>query len=107
MRALLTAVCVITSAAAAFGFLVPPPDEPDRSPIDLALLPGGHILTANHTSDSVSLADLNAGKVLAERPCGHRPAAVACPRDGRRAAVAASWGGTVSLFEIADDSLEP
>jgi len=82
--------------------------EPYRSPIDLALLPGSRrALTANLTSDSVALVDLEAGKVLAERPAGRRPAAVACSRDGRRAAVAASWSGIVRLFEVGDDALKP
>jgi DNA-binding beta-propeller fold protein YncE len=104
------AFCVV--AALGLGFLSAPaaPEprgEPDRSPIDLALLPDGRALTANQTSDTVTLVDLDAGKALAERPCGRRPAAVACSHDGRRAAVAASWGGAVSLFEIADDGLKP
>jgi DNA-binding beta-propeller fold protein YncE len=77
-----------------------------RSPIDLTLLPGNRALTANHTADSLSLVDIDAGKILAEAPCGRRPAAVAASRDGRRAAVANLWSGSVSLFEIADDSLK-
>jgi cytochrome c peroxidase len=82
--------------------------EPHRSPIDLALLPGGRrVLTANHTADSVSLVDLEAGKVLAEQSCGHKPAAVACSRDGKRAAVSNLWSGTVTLLEIASGVLKP
>jgi cytochrome c peroxidase len=82
--------------------------EPHRSPIDLALLPGGRqALTANHTADSVSLIDLEAGKVLAEQTCGHKPAAVACSRDGKRAAVSNLWSRTVTLLEIDGAALKP
>src|SRR5213593_1629863 len=70
--------------------------EPHRSPMDLSVLPGGAlVLTANHTSDTVSLVDLEAGKVVAEQPCGRKPVAVACSRDGRLAAVSNLWSGTI------------
>jgi DNA-binding beta-propeller fold protein YncE len=82
--------------------------EPHRSPTDLALLPDGRrAVTANHTSDTASLVDLDAGKVLAEAACGRKPAAIAVSRDGRRAAVANLWAGSVSLFVVGDDSLKP
>jgi DNA-binding beta-propeller fold protein YncE len=81
--------------------------EPHRSPIDLTLLPGGRqALAANHTSDSVSLIDLEEGKVLSEQACGHKPAAVACSRDGKRAAISNLWSGTVTLLEIDGDALK-
>src|SRR5262245_57293610 len=84
-----------------------PRSEPHRSPVDVAILPGGQrALTANHTSDSVSLIDLTRGKVLAERSCGHKPAAVACSADGRRAAVSNLWSGTITLLEVRGESLE-
>ncbi|HEY1860070.1 MAG TPA: beta-propeller fold lactonase family protein [Gemmataceae bacterium] len=72
-----------------------------RSPIDLAVLPGGRLaLTANHTADSASLIDIKEGKVLAEQACGRKPSAVAVSPDGRRAAVSNLWSGKVSLLEI-------
>lgn len=75
--------------------------EPHRSPIDVAVLPDGRrALTANHTSDSVSLIDLAEGKVLAELACERRPAAVACSPDGRRAVVSNLWSGTLTLLEV-------
>lgn len=74
---------------------------PHRSPMDVAVLPGGRLaLTANHTSDSVSLVDLQQGMVLAEQPCGRKPAGVACSRDGRRAAVSNLWSDTLTLLEV-------
>ncbi len=82
------------------------PQGSHRSPTDLSLLPGGRLaLTANHAADSVSLVDLAEGKVLAEQPCGRRPAAIACAPDGRLAAVSNLWSGTLSLFRIDDPAL--
>jgi YVTN family beta-propeller protein len=83
----------------------PPQAEPHRSPYDLAVLPGGRVLTANHTADSVSLVDVPGGKVLAEQRCGGKPSAVACSRDGERAAVSNLASGTITLLEVADDGL--
>src|SRR5262249_27912463 len=55
-----------------------------HSPVDIVLLPGGRALTANHTTDTTSLVDLETGKVLSESHCGQRPSAVACSADGKR-----------------------
>ncbi len=78
-----------------------PRPEPCRSPLDVAVLPDGkRALTSNHTSDSVSLVDLTEGKVLAEQPCGRKPAGVACSADGRHAAVSNLWSGTLTLLEV-------
>jgi DNA-binding beta-propeller fold protein YncE/mono/diheme cytochrome c family protein len=84
------------------------PIQPHRSPVDVALLPGGRLaLTANQTADSLSLVDLSAGKVLAELPCGRKPVAVACSPDGRHAAVSNLWPGTLSLFDIEGATIKP
>jgi cytochrome c peroxidase len=108
MRLLLLAGCLLV-ACLAFASREPAArQELHRSPIDLALLPGGRLaLIANHTADSVSLVDLEDGKVLAEQPCGRRPAAVACSSDGRLAAVSNLWSGTLSLFAVKGPALEP
>jgi DNA-binding beta-propeller fold protein YncE len=79
----------------------PQETEPHRSPIAVALVPGGTLaLTANHTADTVSLVDLRAGKVLSEPRTGSKPVAVACCRDGQRAAVSNLWSGTVTFLEL-------
>jgi cytochrome c peroxidase/WD40 repeat protein len=84
----------------------PAREEPHRSPVEAAVLPGGRLaLTANHTSDSVSLVDLAEGRVLAERPCGRQPGGVACSPDGRRAAVSNLWSNSLSLFEVSGPRL--
>jgi cytochrome c peroxidase len=78
-----------------------------RSPIDLAVVPGGRfVLTANHTANSVSLIDLKDRKIVLEKECGRKPAAVAVSRDGRRAAVSNLWSGTVRLFELSTGELK-
>jgi cytochrome c peroxidase len=83
-----------------------PKPEAHRSPVDVVVLPGNQrALTANQTSDSVSLLDLAEGKVLVEQPCGRKPAAVACSADGKRAAVSNLWSGTLTLLEIKDATL--
>jgi DNA-binding beta-propeller fold protein YncE len=85
----------------------PPKAEAYRSPIDLAVLPGGkQVLTANHSADSATLVDLGKGKVLAEVKCGRKPVGVACARDGKRAAVSNLWSGTVTLLDVLDNSLK-
>jgi cytochrome c peroxidase/6-phosphogluconolactonase (cycloisomerase 2 family) len=92
------------------GKLPPPPakPEPHRSPCDLALLPGGdRALTANHTANTVSLVDLARGRVLAEKPCGAKPVAVACSPDAKVAAVSNLWDGTISFFRVGNDQLKP
>src|SRR6516164_3305133 len=108
---------ILASASALIlilAVLSPPPvrpaprEQPYRSPVDVALLPGGRLaLTANHTADSVSLVDLSASKVLAELPCGRKPVAVACSPDGRHAAVSNLWSGTLSLFDVEGTTLKP
>ncbi|MFN3486535.1 MAG: YncE family protein, partial [Planctomycetota bacterium] len=73
--------------------------EPDRSPIDLAVSPDGRwALTANRTSDTVSLADLKEGRKVAEVPVGKRPAAIAWK--GARAAVLHERDGLGTLLEV-------
>jgi DNA-binding beta-propeller fold protein YncE len=81
--------------------------ERHRSPSGVVILPDGtRALTANHTSDSVSLVDFDAGKPLAEEACGNRPIAVACSGDGRRAAVSNHWSNSVTLLEVGHATLK-
>jgi DNA-binding beta-propeller fold protein YncE len=83
-----------------------PPSGPHRNPVAVAVLPGGRLaVSANQGADSVSLVDLADGKVLAELPCGRRPAGVACSADGRHVAVSNCWSGTLSLFEVKERTL--
>lgn len=86
----------------------PKSTERHRSPADVAVLPDGkRALTANQGSDSVSLIDLDAGKVLAEESCGRQPVAVACSADGRRAAVSNLYSSSLTLLEVGGAALRP
>jgi cytochrome c peroxidase len=96
---------VLSGAPALTPRAAEPKTEPHRSPVDVAVLPDWRAVCANHTSDSVSLVDLHAGKVIAETACGAKPSAVAASADGKRVAVSNLWGGGVTLFEVRKDSL--
>ena len=81
--------------------------EPHRSPIALALSGDGmRLLVANQTSDSVSLVDTSAGRVLAETPTGAKPAGVALSLDGRRGVVSHWYGKDVAVLDIGPDTVE-
>src|SRR5262245_736061 len=78
----------------------------DRSPVDLILTPDGkHFVTANQTSDTISLVRLADGKLLSEIPCGRRPTNLAVTPDGKSIIVSASYAGEVVAFAIDGDKL--
>jgi YVTN family beta-propeller protein len=81
------------------------PGEPrDRSPLDLALSGDGRwALTANSTSDSVSLVDLTEGKVVAEEDAGTKPFSVAWR--GAAALVTNLLDETVTLLDVVPPKL--
>jgi YVTN family beta-propeller protein len=83
-------------------------DPVDRSPIDLDLSPdGGWLVTANETSGTVSLIDVNSGKVIDEAPAGEHPVDVEFLPDGTTVLVTAAWSGELRILEIAGDRLQP
>src|SRR6516162_7395755 len=95
MRSLWLALLLVGAAA---------DPERDRSPGDLVLSPDGHwALTANRGSDSVSLVDLEAGKVVAELGVGREPYGI--DWRGSVAAVANHRDDTVTLLEVAPPKL--
>lgn len=84
---------------------VPGPDpDRDRSPGDLALSPDGRwALTANRTSDSVSLVDLQEGKVVAEVGVGRHPYGI--DWKGPTAVVANLRDDTATLLDVVPPKL--
>ena len=108
MRTILVIGCCLVVGVAVWPRTdAPTAPERHRSPIDVVLLRDGRrALTANHTADSVSLLDLDAGKVLTELPCGRQPVAVACSPDGRRAAVSNHGADNVTLLDVSDTGLK-
>lgn len=82
------------------------PANVDRSPIDLALSADGRwAITANNTSDSVSLVDLRSGRVEEEVKVGRRPFGIALSRDGRTAVVTNCWSNSASVLKVDGPSL--
>lgn len=82
-------------------------DEPDRSPIALALsADGARLLTANQTSGTVSLIDTAARKVIAETPTGEKPAGVALTPDGKRGVVTHWYGYDLAVLEIGPEAIQ-
>lgn len=83
------------------------PAAKDRSPLDLALSPDGRFaLTANATSDTVSLVSLQAhGSVLREVKVGRRPFAVALSRPGTQAVVTNYRSNSVSVLAVSPSVL--
>ena len=79
-------------------------DEPDRSPIALALtVDGNRLLVANQTAGSVSWVDTRLGKVLAELKTGDRPGGVAVSRDGKVGVVAHWYGYDLAILDLSSD----
>lgn len=79
----------------------------DRSPVDLVLTGDDrYLLTANQTSDTVSLVETATGKVVAEAACGKRPTALALTPDGKRMLVSAT-SGTLTLLTLDGAKLTP
>jgi DNA-binding beta-propeller fold protein YncE len=80
----------------------------DRSPVDLVLTPDGkRLITANQTSNTISLVDLEAGIVLQELACGDRPAGLALSADGGTLLATAQYGGEVYRYALSEGGLEP
>ena len=80
----------------------------DRSPVDVALSPDGRwLVTANESSNSVSLIRIEDRCLLDERRCGRHPTDIVFSPDGQMLLVSCSWSGTVELLQIAGEQLEP
>src|SRR6185503_20355169 len=83
----------------------PPREERDRSPSDLALSPDGRwALVPNADAGTVSLVDLEEGRVAAEAPAGRRPHSVAW--SGTTAVVTNFLSDDVTLLSVAPPKLE-
>jgi YVTN family beta-propeller protein len=96
-----TAVVLIAACGSVMG------STPNRSPSDLALTPDGRwALTANTTSNTVSLVDLAAGQVTAELPVGEKPMSVALSFDGKLGVVTNWLSDSLSVLRIAAPKLE-
>lgn len=79
----------------------------DRSPVEVAQSPDRQwLVSANETSNSVSLIRCSDGQVVDEHRCGRHPAdVVVCP-DGATVLVSCSWSGTVDVLTIEQERLQ-
>jgi len=100
-------VCaIVTSAHSAERTPSQPARSIARSPIDLVLTPDNRFLvTANQSSDSISLVDIADRHVVAEVFAGDHPAAVTLTHDGSRVLVSGAYSGDVTIFRLADAML--
>lgn len=79
----------------------------DRSPVDLARSPDGRwIVTANQTSNSLSLVDVDHQRVVDEVPCGLHPVDIEFTPDGSLLLVTTQWDGQLHLFTINESQIE-
>ncbi len=78
----------------------------DRSPVDLVLTPDEKwLLSANQTSDTISLLRVSDGAVVAEVDCGKHPSAIALMPDARRVLVSATYSGELNVFDLDGSAL--
>ncbi len=81
--------------------------EAHRSPVDLVLTHDGqYLLTANQTSDSVSLVRLADRKVVQELSCGRFPSAIVGCRDRQHFLVSCAYSGEVLQLKLDGDGLQ-
>lgn len=105
---LLTAMflCVITQSPRAADTPKPGSADRDRSPVDVILTPDEKwLLTANQTSGTVSLVNVETAQVTSEVPCGQRPSALILTPDGKRVLVAGTFSGDVTVLALDDGKL--
>lgn len=73
----------------------------DRSPIDLVLTPDEKwLVTANQTSNTLSLVNLAEGVVVAEISCGQKPVAVAITPNGKQILATTLESGELLIYSI-------
>jgi DNA-binding beta-propeller fold protein YncE len=78
----------------------------DRSPVDFVFTTDKkYLVSANETSDTISLVRLADGQVVCETPCGDRPSALALAPDGKRILVSGTYSGDVRIFQLDGEKL--
>lgn len=78
----------------------------DRSPVDVGLSPDGKwLVSANETSDSVSLVRVSDRKVVDELLLGDHPSDLAFCPDKNQFLVTCKWSGEVSVVSIENEKL--
>lgn len=106
----LTGAVVLSALASALvGGMTASAEPPmHRSPVDVALVADeSWLVTANQTSDSVSLVGLPEGIRLDEKPVGRRPAAIVIVPNSSRVVVSCAYGNELRLFAVENGKLKP
>lgn len=86
----------------------PASDPVDRSPSALALTADERwLVTVNETSDTLSLIDVAAEKVVDEVPTGHRPKGLAIAPDQQRVLVCCAFSGELRAYRLENGRLAP
>ena len=67
---------------------------------------GRWIVTANETSNSISLVSVTTGEVEDEAACGVRPADIALCLDNQHVVVSSTDSGEITVFHVAGKQLE-
>ncbi len=107
VRLLLAAVCLGLLTAHGIVWADETTSAHDRSPVDVALSPDGRwLVTANETSDSVSLVSTTDSRVVDEITCGRHPADVLFSPDGQLILVTGTWSGKLTVLRVADGRLQ-
>ncbi len=79
----------------------------DRSPVDLAIsADGSWLVTANETSDTVSLIRIADAQVCDEIAVGRHPADIEFCPDGHHVLVSGAWSGDVTVLDIDQERLK-
>lgn len=101
-----TGAAVATPNVAPSSVVATLPRDVDRGPVDLVLLPGDErLVTANQSSDSLSLVDLTTGRVVHEQPCGDHPTALVFVPGTSQLLVSCQYAGTVEAYDVSGDRL--
>jgi len=75
----------------------------DTSPVDIALSGNGQwLVTANQTSNTVSLVSRETSQVVDSQPCGEHPVAVVIGPDGQSVFVSCQYSGELSRLQVVE-----
>jgi DNA-binding beta-propeller fold protein YncE/mono/diheme cytochrome c family protein len=114
----LRAIAICLAMSTSFSFAIQQADAEEnqsllresvahRSPVDVALgVDGRWLITANENTDSISLIDVESGKVLDEIACGDHPADVALCLDNQHVAVSCTHSGEIRIVQVRDNALQ-
>jgi DNA-binding beta-propeller fold protein YncE len=103
---LLAAIIWLTTASVSLADSKSDASLVHRSPVDLAISPDlKWLVTANETSDSVSLIRISDGRLVDELSVGEHPADIVFGPDSRNVLVTSQWSGELTTATIVNEQL--